>query len=105
MEQMHRIIHQFEHILLQLCLEEPDRRIGDIEMITPEDRKHILELDSGSFETIETCLHHLVEQSVLAHPYSLAVCSWDGDLTYCQLSELSSRLANHLVQLGVGCRG
>lgn len=28
-------------------------------------------------------------------------CSWDGDLTYGELDDLSSRLAHHLVELGV----
>ncbi|KAL6236485.1 hypothetical protein BDW75DRAFT_229417 [Aspergillus navahoensis] len=32
----------------------------------------------------------------------MAVCSWDGDLTYGELDDLSLRLAHHLVSLGVG---
>ncbi|KAL2867724.1 non-ribosomal peptide synthetase [Aspergillus lucknowensis] len=32
----------------------------------------------------------------------MAVRSWDGDLTYGELDDLSLRLAHHLVQLGVG---
>ncbi|CAG8962444.1 hypothetical protein HYFRA_00014075 [Hymenoscyphus fraxineus] len=35
-------------------------------------------------------------------PESSAICSWDGELSYKELNELSSTLAHHLVDHGAG---
>ncbi|KAI0129876.1 hypothetical protein BJ170DRAFT_290871 [Xylariales sp. AK1849] len=50
---------------------------------------------------IETLVQDLIREQTEQHPDSQAICSWDGDLTYKELDELSSRLANHLVTKGV----
>ncbi|KAK1912795.1 hypothetical protein P3342_004731 [Pyrenophora teres f. teres] len=52
-------------------------------------------------EAIEKCVHDLFAEQAKAHPDASAVCAWDGELTYRELDELSSKLAAHLVQLGV----
>ena len=52
-------------------------------------------------EPVEACVHSLIKRSVWQHPSATAICSWDGDLTYKQLDQLSSRLAYELVDLGV----
>ncbi|KAL8725903.1 MAG: hypothetical protein Q9166_007068 [cf. Caloplaca sp. 2 TL-2023] len=46
------------------------------------------------------CVHDLVQEQTRGCPDALAVCSWDGELTYHELNGLSSRLAHHLVALG-----
>ena len=35
-------------------------------------------------------------------PVAQAIFAWDGDLIYGQLDNLSTRLAHHLLHLGVG---
>lgn len=71
---------------------------------------------SQAFETIrgrnfidlavkKECLHLLVEKSVAANGSSTAFISWDGSLTYSELSHLSSQLASYLIReydIGVG---
>ncbi|POR38790.1 Nonribosomal peptide synthetase [Tolypocladium paradoxum] len=52
-------------------------------------------------EPVEACVHSIIKRSVWQHPSAPAVCSWDGDLTYKQLDQLSSRMAHQLVDLGV----
>lgn len=52
-------------------------------------------------EPIEACVQSLFKRVVIERPLSPAICSWDGTLTYAQLDLLSSRLALHLVGLGV----
>lgn len=47
-------------------------------------------------------LHDAILAHATTHPDSPAVCSWDGDFTYAQLSSLVSRLRTHLTHLGVG---
>nr|QIW91877.1 NRPS [Phialomyces arenicola] len=52
---------------------------------------------------LERCIHELVHDHVVSQPTALAICGWDGDLTYAELSSHAARLAGHLVrQLGVG---
>ncbi|PHH81490.1 hypothetical protein CDD83_3561 [Cordyceps sp. RAO-2017] len=48
-------------------------------------------------EPVEACVHALVKRSVCEQPAAPAVCAWDGDLTYAELDQLSSRLARRLV--------
>ena len=38
----------------------------------------------------------LIRLQTIAHPTSLAVSAWDGDMTYSRLDDLSSRLAQHI---------
>lgn len=44
----------------------------------------------------------LFKEQVEAHPEAQAVCSWDGNLTYGDLGEFSTRLAHYLIDLGMG---
>ncbi|KUM62352.1 hypothetical protein ACN42_g4754 [Penicillium freii] len=52
-------------------------------------------------ETVSGCVHDLIATIALHHPDSLAVCAWDGDLTYSQLNLLSRRLAHRLLALRI----
>jgi amino acid adenylation domain-containing protein len=47
-------------------------------------------------------VHAQVEERCRAQPDAPAVCAWDGDLTYGELDALSSALAAHLAERGVG---
>ena len=47
-------------------------------------------------------MHALVEERCRAQPDAPAVCAWDGDFTYGELDALSSALAAHLAERGVG---
>ncbi|KAI6543835.1 NRPS [Pyricularia oryzae] len=49
-------------------------------------------------------VHDLISEVAAAQPGALAVCAWDGDLTYRQLDELSTSLARRLVGLGAAPR-
>ncbi|KAL2270705.1 hypothetical protein VTJ83DRAFT_76 [Remersonia thermophila] len=51
---------------------------------------------------LDTVVHELIGKQVRAQPNSQAVCSWDGTYTYLQLEEEATRLAHHLVDVGVG---
>lgn len=46
-------------------------------------------------------MHEIILKQCRLDPNRMAVCSCDGDLTYGELDDLSSRLAHHLVELGV----
>lgn len=44
----------------------------------------------------------VIQEQVTALPNAPAICSWDGQFTYNELDQLSSRLAAHTSSLGVG---
>ncbi|KAF7198574.1 Nonribosomal peptide synthase atnA [Pseudocercospora fuligena] len=49
-----------------------------------------------------TCLHDSVRHGAVIHPSKLAVNSWDGQLSYEELDDLSTRLAHSLLSRGIG---
>jgi amino acid adenylation domain-containing protein len=50
---------------------------------------------------VERCVHDLFGKQAEARPDALAVYAWDGEMTYGELDALSTKLARHLVELGV----
>ncbi|CAI7609080.1 unnamed protein product [Penicillium viridicatum] len=52
-------------------------------------------------ESITGCVHDLITEVAQKQPDSLAVCAWDGDFTYAQLSALSDYVAHHLYNMGI----
>jgi amino acid adenylation domain-containing protein len=65
-------------------------------------KTQIWEWNQSPPESVESCVHEVFEQQVHARPHSPAICSWDGELSYDELEELSTRLAHYLVSLGIG---
>ncbi|KAJ5758649.1 hypothetical protein N7520_005805 [Penicillium odoratum] len=53
-------------------------------------------------ESHEVLLHDMALEHAKLTPDAPAICSWDGDLTYKELDDLTSRLALHLSSIGVG---
>lgn len=51
-------------------------------------------------ESITGCVHDLITDVAQRQPDALAVCAWDGDFTYAQLSTLSDHVAHHLCAMG-----
>lgn len=99
--QMKRLLLQFQHIFQQLCLEEDDSRLQDIEAISPQDVHELWSWNAFMPHVVEQCVHHMIEKVIIEDPSAPAICSHDGNLTYGDVSDLSSRLANYLVKQGV----
>ncbi|USW57274.1 Putative AMP-dependent synthetase/ligase, Condensation domain, phosphopantetheine binding ACP [Septoria linicola] len=99
-----RIAHQMEHILQQICLPaNSGARMKDIDWVGHHDLRDIWSWNSKiSIEPANLPMHQLIEVMVHRHPNSPALCSHDGELDYQQLWDLSTRLAQHLVALGIG---
>lgn len=51
--------------------------------------------------SIDGCVHELIAQSVATSPNVLAVCAWDGDLTYAEFARLSDALAHRILAAGI----
>ena len=94
--QIQRMFGQFEHLLQQLCLEDPAAKLSDIQTICQADISELLRWNSAIPEAFDACVHDLIEQRTNTQPDRPAICAWDGDLSYSSLDQISSQLASHL---------
>jgi len=104
--QVRRMLSQFEHLLDQLCMENPAATVSDVQTSCKADQRLVLDWNSKALGTYEACVHDLIEERTNTQPDRPAICSWDGDLSYRALDDLSSRLASYLAThygLGTGC--
>ncbi|KAL8831390.1 MAG: hypothetical protein Q9191_000893 [Dirinaria sp. TL-2023a] len=98
------ILETFDQILnSMLHLDSSEQGIGALEACGESHKRKILEWNEDPLPILDECVHDVIYQrgqSLL--PTSPAVCSWDLDLTFPALLDLSRRLSKHLVALGVG---
>lgn len=80
-----------------------ERKALDDERISMHDLSTIWSWNAKVPEAINACVHNLFADMATRQPDAPAVCAWDGDLTYRELDNLSTRLAAYLASdLGVG---
>ncbi|MCJ1249676.1 hypothetical protein MMC30_006902 [Trapelia coarctata] len=97
------ILAQFQHLLQQLCAEDPAATVSDVQTTCDADQNQVLKWNSKEPEAFEACVHGLVQSRTKIQPDHPAICSWDGDISYNALEDLSSRLASYLAaQHGIG---
>lgn len=102
--QMRRMISTFECILGHVCQGERNGtlRLGDIDTVSPQDRMELSKITRRLPSRVDDRVHDMFARQAAATPDALAVSAWDGNLSYIQLHQLSSKLAIHLRSLGVG---
>ncbi|KAK5657865.1 hypothetical protein OQA88_2413 [Cercophora sp. LCS_1] len=76
--------------------------IGDLDLITPEEKQRLLGWNKPIPDPLETTLDRLVASQIAKSPRSQAICSRGRNLTYAELDEAAERLARFLVTVGVG---
>ncbi|OJJ95602.1 hypothetical protein ASPACDRAFT_394, partial [Aspergillus aculeatus ATCC 16872] len=86
----------------QLAQEPAGRTLADLELISPRDMSDLLHWNRTIPEATEDCVHNLIAKNTMVNPTAPAVCAWDGNLTYAELDNISSKLAAHLMNAGVG---
>ncbi|KAL4950600.1 hypothetical protein BDW69DRAFT_187197 [Aspergillus filifer] len=80
----------------------PGRTIGDVEFFGPRSRRSLSTWNATLPEKPRRCAHAIIQEQVIAQPSAPAICSWDENFSYAQLSYLTTRLAYHLIDMGVG---
>jgi amino acid adenylation domain-containing protein/non-ribosomal peptide synthase protein (TIGR01720 family) len=99
-----RLLDQFEYIMA--CFSSGDildQRLDNVGMLNPADEKTISFWNKEPIPTIHRCIHtSIYEDQVLACPDAPAIDAWDtAVVSYRDLNEQSTRLASHLISLGV----
>ncbi|KAL2788506.1 hypothetical protein BJX66DRAFT_340179 [Aspergillus keveii] len=79
----------------------PRASIDDIDVISAPDVQSLHTWSSRVDSTVPGTVHAKIHTQALSRSDAQAVCGWDGELTYYQLTNLSDQLANHLSNLGV----
>ena len=89
--------------LLTAALADPDRPIGTLALLTPDDERRVLHEWNRTARPLPGRLgHRLIEQQVDLTPDAPAVSGGADRLTYRQLDERANRLAHLLTRRGVG---
>ncbi|KGO71463.1 AMP-dependent synthetase/ligase [Penicillium italicum] len=88
--------------LLGLVLVQPERTLAGEPGIKPDELALMAEWnDRSKFPGANTCIHILFEQQCTKQPTAEAIYTQDGSLTYYELNQHSSELADELRSSGV----
>ncbi|KAL8774137.1 MAG: hypothetical protein Q9209_001245 [Squamulea sp. 1 TL-2023] len=93
-----RLLYQLELILSQIYSTSADdnTKLSEVQVISEQDIASIQEWNDYEPVTVKECIHELFLQQADMTPKSPAVCAWDGDFTYQELSMHSEKLSRHL---------
>lgn len=97
-----RMIARLESVMGQLAKALPTQTLSYVQVSVPEDLQQIWQWNEMVPAPVEKCVHEIFEQQAQLTPNAPAIFAWDGKLTYGELDELSARVAEELVSLGVG---
>ncbi|WP_416566514.1 amino acid adenylation domain-containing protein [Nocardia testacea] len=88
--------------VLSAVTAEPERPVGDIDLLLDVERTEISPARQRTVATRETTLVDLVDASVAARPDHLAVTDGTTRLTYAELSRRAESIATRLIRHGAG---
>jgi amino acid adenylation domain-containing protein len=81
----------------------PDQKLRDIDLLDQQSKECIAEWNSKQTDIASgSSIAKIIQEKARYQSGAPAVCSWDGTLTYGKLEELSTTLAIHLKEKGVG---
>ncbi|KAI8345023.1 hypothetical protein B0O80DRAFT_476002, partial [Mortierella sp. GBAus27b] len=88
---------------LKSMAEDPTRPVATFEILTPPERKLVLETWNNTCEPYpdHLCFHQLFELQSDKTPSATAIVHESGALSYSELNARANRLAHHLIGLGV----
>ncbi|KAL6810263.1 hypothetical protein J3E69DRAFT_377705 [Trichoderma sp. SZMC 28015] len=95
-------LKQFTSLFQQLQQSSPATTLADLELVTYDNLETIWSWNGNRPPSVDLCIHTVIEQNAREQPDAVSVQAWDGQLTYSELSYLSSILACRLAELGVG---
>jgi amino acid adenylation domain-containing protein/non-ribosomal peptide synthase protein (TIGR01720 family) len=95
-DRIQRLLGHFEHVLNQLTHLDPDCRLREIDVFSPEDERQIWEWNAVPAKTENMCVHELIAEQAQRRSDHIAIDAWDGSLTYGELENFSSQLSHWL---------
>ena len=95
------MLHTFNRAI-RAVLSSPLQSLGELDLCSKHDCQLLQKYTESVSEPYEVLLHDLALQHAQLTPHAPAVHSWDGDLTYAQLDDATSRLGQFLASIGGG---
>ncbi|MBV9774662.1 MAG: amino acid adenylation domain-containing protein, partial [Gemmatimonadetes bacterium] len=96
-----RMLRHFRALADQVAA-DPDRRIGEFDLLTPEERAQLLDASLTRRDHPRTTVHELFAEQVARTPDAAALVFAGETLTYAALDARANRLAHLLRRRGVG---
>ncbi|MEO4013076.1 non-ribosomal peptide synthase/polyketide synthase [Pseudomonas sp. P2663] len=98
-----RMAQHWTH-LLQGMVSDSQQRISDLPLLENAEYQRIVHDWNRADESFpqDLCIHELISEEVAANPNALAVTFATKQMTYSELDNQANRLANKLIELGVG---
>ncbi|MCY7483275.1 amino acid adenylation domain-containing protein [Paenibacillus alvei] len=94
---------RFLHLLDGIAHAESNRPLGQLPVITPEERRQVLEeWNDTAYDVPSISVPELFEEQVERAPEAVAVVCEDDLLRYGELNAKANRLAHYLISYGVG---
>ncbi|MGE8186570.1 amino acid adenylation domain-containing protein [Pseudomonas sp. NPDC086278] len=90
--------------LLRGMVSDSQQRISDLPLLESAEYQRVVHDWNRADESFpqDLCIHQLISQQVAASPDALALTFANKQLTYAELDGQANRLANKLIELGVG---
>jgi amino acid adenylation domain-containing protein len=89
--------------LVEQVSEDPERRIGDVEVVSAHERQLVLSVWNRTEQPMpEVMVADLFEEQVRLRPDAVAVRCESETMTYQELERAANRLAHHLIEHGAG---
>lgn len=76
--------------------------ISGANFLSTRNRLQLEKWNSSSLDCVQRTIHEVITETAHKVPKDEAICSWDGSFTYQELDNHASRLAAHLIDLGIG---
>ncbi|KAI3539892.1 peptide synthetase [Colletotrichum filicis] len=101
------VSHTFSSILSRLIeMDDVQATIATTTAISRWDMQQVATWNSRMHAPLPgprlTCIHRLIENQVRLQPDAQAVHAWDGHMTYKELNEAASSVAQEILQRGIG---
>lgn len=99
--QLTRILNQFEHLLHTLMEVPSQTKLGQVPILSWQDRDQIMEWNKVLPEVVDECLHVLFSLKAEENSNAVAVEGPEGSMTYKELDQATNRLAHELRRRGI----
>ncbi len=100
-ERADAIARRFGRVLAQLA-EDPQAPLDAVDLLEPDERRFVIEVNDTATEVPEVTIPGLFEQQVAKTPDTIAVRCGADAYTYAELDARANRLASALARHGVG---